>query len=35
MFGMLLAGITIGAVLGYFGRMLDEQQRRRNGWDKG
>lgn len=33
--GMLLAGITIGAVIGYLGRMLDERQRLRNGWDKG
>lgn len=35
MFGMLLAGIVIGAVLGYVGRGLDEDQARRNGWDKG
>lgn len=35
MFGMLLAGITIGCVIGYICRILDEEQRRRNGWDKG
>lgn len=30
--GMLLTGLFIGAVAGYFLRMLDENQKRRNGW---
>ena len=30
--GMLLSGLVIGCVVGYFLRMLDENQKRRNGW---
>jgi hypothetical protein len=29
---LLFAGVCIGAVIGYVGRILDQQQARRNGW---
>lgn len=29
---LLIAGVCIGAIIGYVGRALDEQQARRNGW---
>lgn len=31
---LLVAGAVIGAVVGYVGRILDEQQARRNGWKR-